>query len=609
MRTLLFGLLLSIIPSAGAASTLAEAQAAYGVYDVNKAETLYREVASDPAAPAKDRAAANRELARIAWLVDGQRDGALAILAASLREDPDPCPAAHLYARIRNAGPLPEPAPVLARLETQCLGTEPGVALEGIRSLQLAALELAGEGPQRSAAVAALRQLNALPEPVRFSAQGAKLRLALGILAADAHVALAGWRDYFWLDDRTHAPEAIAADVPRVFREGLAPQPATGAALRLAGLLMRSGFHEDLRAYAERRQLARVEGWEPIGVYLDLHDALTSEILAHDRRYARKGPADEDAYEKKLTAILASAAEQLAQGVGWQDALYREFGLWGTEPGKSNGVSGVHLGHVVVDERQKVTQDNRSGEIRFIVLDNMIHNSFSAWLMDGASAPGGWAVDGATIVQVRPRYLTLIDGFARIARPGAARENAYAEAEAERLSDRRIAASTPIAFLSGVRSRLRLAGIDALADEVRATLSSEDNFEMAFKKAYYDALVESAITAHEGRHVLDQATFAGPCELENAELEYRAKLSELRFARNARLALSSIYSPLFGGTSGHGVANERLMREIAEWIAARPEEIKNYDASLTPLEQLDKLTDEQIGDIASSLEEPAMRPC
>lgn len=615
MKPLIPPLFAALLASgAAAAATLQDAQAAYGIYDVNKAEALYRDVAADPEAPARDRAAATRELARIVWLVDGNRDAALSRLAQSLATDPDPCPAAHLLARVRNDGPAP-PAPdaALSRFATRCLETEPGVALEAIRSLQLLAARQSG-ATQRTTASDALRRLGALPGGPRYSAQGAKLRLSLGILARDPDEALAGWRDYFWLEDGQAAPPAIArTDVETTFRRGLADHPDIAAALRLAKLLVRAGFYDDFRGYAARHRLAnaRHADWKPLATYIELRETLAREILAHDRSFARAGATGEDAYEKRLAAILSRAAAAVGStGSDPMPALHRAFGLWGTAPGKSNGVSGIHLGHVVVDDRQNAVQDGRTGEIRFIALDNMVHNSFSAWLMDGASAPGGWAVDGATIIQVRPRYLTIIDGFARTAQPGLARAEALQEIEAQRRTDRAIAAATPIAFLPGVRSRLRLGGIDALAAQVRRSLRPGDSFEIAFKKAYLDASVASSITAHEGRHVLDQATYKGDCELANAELEYRAKLSEIRFAPSPRLALSSIYGPLFGGTSGHGVANKRLMSAFADWIEANRDQVAGYDPALAPLEQLDKLSDAQLQEVATALDRhPGAEAC
>lgn len=607
MKPLIPTLFAALLASgAAAAATLQEAQAAYGIYDVNKAEALYRDVAADPKAPAQDRAAADRELARIVWLVDGNRGAALSLLARSLPNDPAPCPAAHLYARLRNDGAAPQaPDAALSRLATSCLETEPGVALEAIRSLQLLAERQSG-ATQRTTATDALRRLRELPEGPRYSAQGTKLRLSLGMLASNADEAFAGWRDYFWLEDGKSAPPAIdQTDVEATFRQGLAERPDTAAALRLAWLLVRAGFYDDFRGYAAGHGLAKSghADWKPLATYIELRETLAREILAHDRKFARAGATEEDAYEKRLTEILSRAAAAVGStGGDPMPALHRAFGLWGTAPGKSNGVSGIHLGHTVVDDRQKVAQDGRTGEIRFIALDNMVHNSFSAWLMDGASAPGGWAVDGATIIQVRPRYLIIIDGFARTAQPGLARTKALEEIEVQRRTDRAIAAATPIAFLPGVRSRLRLGGIDALAAQVRRSLRPGDSFEIAFKKAYLDASVASSITAHEGRHVLDQATYKSACELANEELEYRAKLSEIRFAPSPRLALSSIYGPLFGGTSGHGIANKRLMTAFAEWIEANRRQVAGYDPALTPLEQLDKLSDAQFQEVATALD-------
>lgn len=607
MKALVPSILVALVAhGSGSAATLEEAQAAYGIYDVNKAEALYRAVAADRQAPAKDRAAANRELARIAWLVDDDREAALSLLARSLPTDPDPCPAAYLQARVRNDTAVPPASDATpSDLVARCLDAEPGVALEAIHSLERLAARQAG-AVQRATAADALRRLRALPEGARYSMAGTKLRLALGILAGDAGEAYAGWRSYFWLSEAEAAPPAIDADdVEATFDKGLAAQPDAAVALRLARLLVRAGFYDEFRGYAARHGLATSgrADWKPLAAYIELRETLAREIPNHDRNFARAGATDEAAYEKRLADILSKAAAAVGStGGDPMPALHRAFGLWGTAPGRSNGVAGIHLGHAVVDERQQVAQDRRTGEIRFIALDNMVHNGFSAWLMDGASAPGGWAVDGATIVQVRPRYLMIIDGFARTARPGPARQRALEEIEAQRRSDRVIASATPIAFLPGVRSRLRLGGIDALVTQVRRSLRNDDGFEIALRKAYLDASVASSITAHEGRHVLDQTSYKGACTLSNPELEYRAKLSEIRFAPSPRLAMSSIYSPLFGGTSGHGIANKRLMTELAAWIRANPDRVSGYDAALTPLEQLDKLRDEQLRQVAAGLD-------
>lgn len=597
--------------TAASTSTLQQADAAYGLFDVSKAERLYRQVAADPSSGAADRASAVRELARIAWLVDGDSARARTALELGLPSDPDPCPGAYLLARIAADNSLAWPR-VLVGLEAPCGEIEPGIGLERIRHLERNALRASGTERERLLRDAKAA-LDAMPASARTSMLGNTLRLSLGINARDAKQALEGWQAYFWLEPGQLAPQALAMPgdhVRSVFENGLAPHATGEARTELLALLMRAGFFEileNLDAQGYRATDSTVVS--RLGAYRQMRRDLSRLILAHDRAYARAGATDEAGYEARLTAILERTARTVDPASKDVMATLRAaFGLWGTNPGKTNGVSGIHLGHVVVDEQQRVSQDGRIGTIRFIAIDNMVHNSFSAWLMDGRSAPGGWAVDGATIVQVRPRYLQLIDGYARLAHPGAARRRAEAEALELSASDREIVKAQPIAFLPGVRARLRLQGIDRLTSLTRATASSAEDFEIAFRKAYWSALVTSSITAHEGRHVLDQSSFRGGCVLSNDELEFRAKLSEIRFAPVPKLALSSIYGPLFGGESGHGIANERLIRALVRWMDEHRSQLPDLRADKSLIEQLDLLSDNQLVDAARLLEPPPT-PC
>jgi hypothetical protein len=395
------------------------------------------------------------------------------------------------------------------------------------------------------------------------------------------------------------------------FRDGLSERPQHSGAF--ADLLMRTGFLEPLKDYLmlqhAPRDPSRDSGWSTVSAYLAFRERLDPFILEHDRAYARGSRSSEEVYEDGLRAILAETARELRPAGGDPRAILREeFGLFGTEPGKSNGVSGIHLGHVVDDRRRNVEQDGRTGSIRLIVLDNMVHNSFSSWLMDGASGVGGWAADGDTIVQVRPRYVLLIDEYSQVSRSGPARDRAIEEIRRLRAADREIAKDEPIAFLPGVRAALRLLGIDTLVASIPRD-KSEGERDQLFRRAYWDALISSSIIAHEGRHVLDQAQYSGSCALSSEELEYRAKLSEIRFAPVAQLALSSIFSPLFGGTSGHGKANKRLMEDYARWIEKHGPQVAGYVVGVSPLEQLDRLSPAQIVEVANALEPRAAAPC
>jgi hypothetical protein len=54
--------------------------------------------------------------------------------------------------------------------------------------------------------------------------------------------------------------------------------------------------------------------------------------------------------------------------------------------------------------------------------------------------------------------------------------------------------------------------------------------------------------------------------MNDANLEYRAKLSELALADYPRLALFNINSSTIGGGSAHGTANGWIMAAYGKWI-------------------------------------------
>ena len=75
-------------------STYDEAVTAYGQYRVAEAEAALRKIAADPAVGAGDKGRAHRELARIAWLIDGNSRGALESLAKAEAADREKAEAA-----------------------------------------------------------------------------------------------------------------------------------------------------------------------------------------------------------------------------------------------------------------------------------------------------------------------------------------------------------------------------------------------------------------------------------------------------------------------------------------------------------------------------------
>src|SRR5688500_17351956 len=80
--------------------TIGGAMQAYSLNRVAEAESIFRKIAADPNAVARDRAQAHRQLGRIAWLIDGDARQALAQVKQAFVAGDDRCATGQLEARI-----------------------------------------------------------------------------------------------------------------------------------------------------------------------------------------------------------------------------------------------------------------------------------------------------------------------------------------------------------------------------------------------------------------------------------------------------------------------------------------------------------------------------
>jgi hypothetical protein len=144
-----------------------------------------------------------------------------------------------------------------------------------------------------------------------------------------------------------------------------------------------------------------------------------------------------------------------------------------------------------------------------------------------------------------------------------------------------------------------------VADSLRARGLAGAGLRRAFVAAYDQAAVRSDIFAHEGRHAIDHRLHL---VLTAAELEYRAKLSEIAFAPVPRMALAAIFQPSAGDPTPHGQANTRALRGLDAWMRAHVHEIRGIDPSRPLLPQAPLLSDDQIRAAFRSLDPFASSP-
>ncbi len=616
MPRVFFAMFLSLAASSGAAAAAEPAptptiQAAGGAYfqmHVGEAEQMLRAILADPKTSARDQASAGRGLARIQWLIDRQGDAALATLDKALATGADLCPTAGMEVRILGEMDQPERG---AKRAAELVGDCPGAAQGDLFAIARAKDELAwaamapDPASRRAALDHAHATLGGLSKLGDLAPATERLKLELALQTSDAHAALDAWRGFFWLTDRT-APTSFGLSddaVAHTFKAALDAHPKITEEIALERLLIRGGFDDAAKRFDATRKLAaraaNDPAYKPVGAYFSFRTRFDAATLAFNRAYAR-GHGDEKAYAAEVKAIFADTAAQVGGGDP-EKTLHDVFGLHWME-GQTGGVESVHMGHVVEDAPYHVVQYGRQGQVRFISIDNMVSNGYQSWLWDGLASTGGWSENENDIVQIRASYTggplqTLSTYDPTVAKK---RADDLKDAEAR---DREALKKPGAVFLPALQIRLQ----DEARDQMTAAAKAEaaktgQPYERIFLRMYWDAEVGHSIYIHEGRHALDHQEFKGEHALPGAELEYRAKLSEIELATYPRMPLDNIMSADIGGDTAHGAADARIMTGLADWIVAHKGEVAGFDPAVPAAEQIDRLTDNQMRMIAKAMD-------
>ena len=604
-----FALVEMLMGSAAFAASLNEAESLYSRNQVAEAVKQYKALAADPKADSDTRSIAERQLGRIAWLIDGDAPRALKHIAtARTLGGPKACGAADMQARVlQESGRNEQVLQNEANLLDACDDPARKDALR-VRLIQ-ARLDLAAAHSNRRSELLA----QATAEATRLSAEagvdGARVRLETALLTNQAQAALRAWQDYFWLGD-SDAPQALEKlGVSAIFAKGLALGASVNDRLNLAELLMRAGFADESRRFAEFHRLAQVAAGDPIVkrlvAYWRSRDALQSALLAVNRNFARQG---------KLPAVLKSGGDKLDKAdATWRsmllsaipskgdpDALLTQYyGIIGTGRGTTSGYPSIHRGHLIEDRNEAIIQYGHTAKIHFMAIDNMIANGFESWLWDGGPMVGGWSA-GDIIVHVRPGYVTSPLRSFNWTRDSESRRKIIADQPKKAAEDTAKLKTKPVATLAGLSDRLQMQFIEQIWAGARSKGGSDADVRRNFLAEYWRANFNQSIRVHEGRHAIDQL-LAGKTRVDQPILEYDAKLSELALTAYPRMALSNMDLNL-EGEGPHDKAGAKIFDQYRQWIEAHHDQVIGYDPAVPALAQLDKLTDGQIREIATSLD-------
>ena len=209
-------------------------------------------------------------------------------------------------------------------------------------------------------------------------------------------------------------------------------------------------------------------------------------------------------------------------------------------------------------------------------------------------------MENDAIWQVRPAYANgALLAWRRLHSEEAKAEVAERLQRESELDDER-ARANPRAYLPGLALRLEMQGARGVLRRLEQQGLKGEGLRLAFLAEYDRAVQESSIFAHEGRHAID--FLIGTKLRPEWKGEYYAKLSEVVFTTDPRLALGGILTPNIGNDSYHGQANQRIMKGLVEWMKRHRKEIRGLDLERPLLPQFDLLSDEQIKEVFRSMD-------
>ncbi len=581
------------------------------------ARSAFTQVFEDQLARPEDRATAARRLATLAWQFDQTYADAHGWLDTSLQLEPRSFDTAAERVRVfENEGNLD--AALEATMSARSWATTGQQVVDATAAYGRVALaqayHLAGaRGVEGRAAETARRALDDLDELIASQPgwlKPSRLALSLAFLLDDGESALSAWRSYHWVaaegieNPLLRGPGAVlGVELPQ-WKGPLASSESRRAVI---DALASSAF------FSEAARIATDPRMTPANAVVE--DSRTTEVVAYARFIdAIKTESDEYYRRRALGDVGHGDLERAFHEHGrdlwielpWNNPpprfsqgaleveLRQRFGgeiMWG----RRSDAMALHYGHRIVDDEHDVDQYGRNARIRFVVLDEMVSNGYTTWFWDGTAATGGWVNDDRAIVQVRAPYAEdSLEAWLEVTDPND-RLSLLERIEARSAADDEIARTNPHAYLPGLALRLRLQAYDGILEELKERGLKGGRLQASFLREIDARSRASSVFAHEGRHALDRYDIPARWIRSGAGVEYRAKLSEVAFAPDPRLALlGGILTPNIGSSSSHGRANERVMRGLVDWMRDNASEIHGFDASRPHLPQLDLLTDDQL---------------
>lgn len=452
--------------------------------------------------------------------------------------------------------------------------------------------------PSRDTVGLAAQRLAAVVRAAPGRADDSYALLLAALAVDDGLTALEAWRSYFAIG---LAPRPAALDAAgRTLAELLPTWNGARASERSRERVV--GALADSRLYIAAAIVAAAPGApRPAGRAADVvayAGFLRALGRAADEYYretllGRATPAD-------LTRSYARLTRALWPRLAWPGApptyfpagadqeLARRFAAL-PHFGVSAGYFDLHYGHRIAERRRTIVQYGHRATVHQVVIDGIASDGLQSWAWDARGFHAGWQ-SGDAIVQVRPALAENPIAMWEIVADSATIATTTAQLAVDSAADWTRVAGRDVAYVPGTAFRLMRDGARALFDSLRGAGLAGDTLRATFVQLADEAIREASIFAHEGRHAIDRALGV----TDDAELEYRAKLSEIAFAPRPKLVLGGIVHASIGDDTPHGRANARVLRGVIAWMVRHRQAIAGLDTTRALLPQLPLLSDGQL---------------
>ncbi|MDB4913188.1 MAG: hypothetical protein JWM95_832 [Gemmatimonadetes bacterium] len=588
-------------------------ESAFLAADIAGAEQAFRSVlASDTVR--NHRVQATRVLATIAWRIRADTVAASRLLAEGARiQDAKPLiDVERARMLMANGNFTAARAMALSALaESNSMADSAGALVALVESIADPRLQQLRRGERPAAMDSAtlhflhtgVMQLRTIVRQNPGQTRLAKALIMAAAVAGDGPSLLDGWRSYY-LIGTGDTSRGLLHDPRRVLEAalpGYGHAAGTPQAASITKALMDSRLFDAALVVAAATADARLDEIIHYARFLKGVQLATEEYY----RQLALGKTDTTEWRRKYLALGAVLWPHL----GWTGAMPRldrvrlaseldaRFGAY-VNFGVTSGYNDLHFGHRVVDERRQITQYGHSADLRFVALDGMVSDGFQTWLWDGRAGHGGWATKDL-IIQVRPEYADgTLDAWSVIT-DSTRRALRNREIAADSAADLIRAETTPVAYFPSVADRMQRDGQQQLLDSLSSQGLAGTALEAAYERLYGDAIQETSIFVHEGRHAIDKR-LGSPTA--GADLEFNAKLSELAFSPRPRLAITAMMLGNLGDNTPHGKANERVARGLLAWMEAHTRDIRGANVRLPLLPQLPLLNDALLRAAAASMD-------